>query len=390
MYILYPCGITGSSSGRSTSTPIGFAPGSASASSTEEVMIQADRSFITLGTCEGNTFNYGSSSGRSTSTPIGFAPGSASASSTGGRIIQADRSVITLGKSKGNTFNYGKEGQQSLPEYRMDRDPRGLCMIINNVKFEGSTEDRIGSDRDAVKLAGLFQKLHFEVDMEKNLTASAMLDLFKRVSQLDHTDYDCFACCILTHGALGLVSGTDNETLTIQEILELFKGNSCPSLNTKPKMFFIQVCCVSVILSPACRGDAEQEGVEVVDLQEIDDDETNSTILHFGETEEEEEEEPRGVGAGIPKTFPIEADFLLSYATVPGYVSYRGKKGSLYVNALVDQITKHHDTTDMLHILTAVNKSLCNMDVLSKKGIKKQVGAPSYTLKKVLNLRSLE
>ncbi|XP_038048733.1 caspase-8-like isoform X3 [Patiria miniata] len=250
--------------------------------------------------------------------------------------------------------------QPSLPEYRMNRNPRGLCMIINNVQFEGSSlTSRPGSEKDTGKLDNLFNKLHFEVAVKEDLTAHAMLDWFKRVSQLNHSDYDCFACCILTHGALGQVFGTDGEPVEIQQILGLFTGVSCRSLVGKPKMFFIQ----------ACQGKTEQEGVQDI---------------------ETDEPERHGLGVGMSKTKPNEADFLLSYATVPGYVSYRSKsEGSWYVNALVDQINKHHNTTDMLNILTVVNKTLCDQNAQRKGSIRKQVPAPSYTLEKALYLRSL-
>ncbi|XP_038062569.1 caspase-8-like [Patiria miniata] len=239
----------------------------------------------------------------------------------------------------------------------MDRNPRGLCMIINNVDFEGSDEPRLGSDKDTGKLEHLFNELHFQVEVRKNLTASDMLDWFKRVSLLSHSDYDCFACCIMTHGALGTVSGTDNKLLQIQQILGLFTGTSCESLINKPKLFFIQ----------ACQGSSHQEGVQV---------RTDSG--------------PCGIGVGIPTTIPNEADFLLSYSTVAGYVSYRDSaQGSWYVNALVDELSNDHNNTHIMDILTRVNNKVSVMNAHTEYGIKKQVPAPTHTLTKAVYLRSL-
>ncbi|XP_038062407.1 caspase-8-like [Patiria miniata] len=236
----------------------------------------------------------------------------------------------------------------------MDRRSRGLCMIINNVDFEGSHEPRLGSDTDTGKLERLFNKLHFQVEVEKNLTASDMLDWFKRVSLRNHSDYDCFACCIMTHGTLGTVSGTDNTPLQIQQILGLFTGTSCRSLIGKPKLFFIQ----------ACQGSSHQEGVQEMD--------TDAFLV--------------GLGAGLPETLPNEADFLLSYSTVPGYVSYRDPtQGSWYVNALVDEMSKSHNTTHILDILTSVNSKVSDLNAQTMK----QVPAPCYTLTKAVYLRSL-
>lgn len=44
------------------------------------------------------------------------------------------------------------------------------------------------------------------------------------------------------------------------------------------------------------------------------------------------------------ETIPNEADFLIGYATVPGYVSFRSKsQGSWYINTLVRMLHKYGD-----------------------------------------------
>jgi len=43
------------------------------------------------------------------------------------------------------------------------------------------------------------------------------------------------------------------------------------------------------------------------------------------------------------ESIPSERDFLLSYSTVPGYVSYRSRtKGSWYIGSLVKKIRELH------------------------------------------------
>ena len=59
-------------------------------------------------------------------------------------------------------------------------------------------------------------------------------------SQYNHAESDCFACAILSHGDEGVVYGTDG-IIKIDELVEPIKGNNCPSLIGKPKLFFIQV-----------------------------------------------------------------------------------------------------------------------------------------------------
>lgn len=59
-------------------------------------------------------------------------------------------------------------------------------------------------------------------------------------SKEDHSDADCFACAILSHGNEGHVYGTNAE-IEIKSLLDNFKGNKCRTLVGKPKLFFIQV-----------------------------------------------------------------------------------------------------------------------------------------------------
>ena len=56
----------------------------------------------------------------------------------------------------------------------------------------------------------------------------------------DHTDADCFGCAILTHGDETKIFGTDG-TITPHELFAPLKGDKCPTLLLKPKLFFIQV-----------------------------------------------------------------------------------------------------------------------------------------------------
>ena len=47
-------------------------------------------------------------------------------------------------------------------------------------------------------------------------------------------------CAILSHGDMGIVYGTDG-IVKLDYLFEPFKGNNCPTLAGKPKIFIIQV-----------------------------------------------------------------------------------------------------------------------------------------------------
>ncbi|XP_067892043.1 caspase-8-like isoform X2 [Heterodontus francisci] len=141
---------------------------------------------------------------------------------------------------------------QSLGRYKMESNPRGYCVIINNSNFKEMPERR-GTNVDAERLERVFRWLTFQVIRFENLTAEEMREKMNCYREKDHTSHDCFICCILTHGERGVMCGTDGEQIPIQEITSLFSASQCHSLRQKPKLFFIQ----------ACQGSKKQDGVGI-------------------------------------------------------------------------------------------------------------------------------
>jgi Caspase domain len=78
-----------------------------------------------------------------------------------------------------------------------------------------------------------------------NLLVWLLVCICVTVSREDHSDADCFVCIILSHGGDGFIYGTDG-IIRVSELVDMFKGDECPTLAGKPKMFFIQVKQVSL------------------------------------------------------------------------------------------------------------------------------------------------
>ena len=167
--------------------------------------------------------------------------------------------------------------------YRMKSVPLGICAILNNERFEKSMdidnylEDREGSSVDDENLKEVFASLGFEVISKENLTAKETIDYFQQIANMDHSKYDCFVGCVLSHGCNDGFYGVDGKVVTIDELLHGFKV--CRSLKEKPKVFFGQFC----------RGEKADEIVP--------DSNTSNNIF---------------------KENPSEADFYIAYATPPG------------------------------------------------------------------------
>ncbi|KAK7113279.1 uncharacterized protein [Littorina saxatilis] len=246
-----------------------------------------------------------------------------------------------------------------MPYYNMSRSPRGFCIIINNRNFFRDRPHaklmvaREGTEVDKEKLENTFRGLNFLVSSHDDMTDSQMVQLMNEIANKDHSRFDCFVCCILSHGVEGSVYGTNGMTVPVKDMTGPLRAQACPGLAGKPKLFFVQ----------ACQGREKQTG-HLNDIQ-MDN--------HL------EEDAPRG------ELIPNEADFLLGYATVPGFVSYRSKsRGSWYVTKLTEMLQKYGYDHDILDILTLVNFEVGKGDALIEGGVFKQSPAPMYSLRKKL------
>lgn len=205
-------------------------------------------------------------------------------------------------------------------EYNMGHPNRGKCVIFNNRYFEPHTKlsERRGTDLDAENLYHRFRELGFEPTIHHNMSSREMLAELKSLGSQDYTHDDCFVCCILTHGDRDVLYATDGK-FPVDSVMEPFRGDVCPTLLGKPKLFFIQ----------ACRGDRLDAGTAAV----LDSTDAPSQIYRI----------------------PTHADFLAAYSTVPGFYSWRNTtQGSWFVQGLCSVLQERARTTDLLAMLTVV------------------------------------
>lgn len=209
--------------------------------------------------------------------------------------------------------------------YDMKHANRGKCLIINNKTFDPNTRlnERRGTEVDAKCLEVVMKKFGFDVAILNDGTSKEITSKLKSLSKENHRDNDCLCICILTHGEQGVLWARDEKYL-LESVFNYFKGDQCPSLAGKPKLFFIQ----------ACQGDKLDPGVTV-----------NASV----------DKHDAGVAS---YRIPSFADFLISYSTVPGFYSWRNTtQGSWYCQALVQVLTQYHgQTLDLVTLLTIVNQ----------------------------------
>ncbi|KAK7471423.1 hypothetical protein BaRGS_00035911, partial [Batillaria attramentaria] len=116
-----------------------------------------------------------------------------------------------------------------------------------------------------------FTSLHFEIWSYDNLKDTQMVRIMNKLALLDHAKYDCFVCCILSHGDDGVVYGSNGKAVDIKDLMAPFRTQSCPSLAGH-----------TTVQTDSMR---KKEKVQI----------------------------------------PNDADFLLGYSTVSGHVAYRDR-----------------------------------------------------------------
>ena len=107
------------------------------------------------------------------------------------------------------------------PAYYMNTRPHGIALVIS------LENDSI----DSKHFEETFEYLQYAVQHHTSIS-----EMMKLVEAIDHTNYDSFVCCIS--------SGGDNYRAKEIEEADIYKlvnkVERSPSLNGKPKLFFIQ------------------------------------------------------------------------------------------------------------------------------------------------------
>ncbi|XP_020506529.2 caspase-9 [Labrus bergylta] len=275
--------------------------------------------------------------------------------------------------------------RDSIQSYKMDASPCGHCLIINNVEFDPESElsNRKGSNIDCDRLERRFKALNFIVEVKTNLKQRQIKHELSALSKKDHSLYDCCVVIMLSHGTEvshsrfpGAVYGVDGQFVTVQCITNYLNGQHCPSLQGKPKLFFIQ----------ACGGDERDTGFEVSpDGFEPSfggaDDQTDAMPMSSSSDSLSTSDEP-----DARATLPTPSDILVSYSTFPGYVSWRDtQSGSWYVEILDRVLEENGATDDLATMLMMVNNEVSQ---ISAKGVYKQMPGSFNFLRKHLHFQT--
>ena len=251
------------------------------------------------------------------------------------------------------TVGYSDDASNPGVHYTMNRNPRGVAVIINNAEFQENgavkLSRRDGSKEDAMKMKILFKWLQFKVVEHENCTAAEMRSHVRTLALDDHTNYDCCVLFLMSHGLETGVYGADGEVITLEYITDKFSAKFSPTLANKPKLIFIQ----------ACRGKQPDKAVPV-DVLECPLTDANT----FSPRKCYRPDDFVTTGTGVQSTvkIPNNADMYIAFASSFTHAALRNViRGGWFVDKLYEVIINDAPHEDLMTMMTKVTNSVSQM-----------------------------
>ncbi|XP_031623109.1 caspase-1-like [Contarinia nasturtii] len=271
--------------------------------------------------------------------------------------------------------------------YKMNHGRRGLALIFNHELFE-CNKPRNGSSADRNRLQTTLESLDFDVKIFENETVSEIRGVLQEIAEMDHSDCDCFLIAVLTHGDSVPLVGRREQYTTIlthdlvsylhaydnkyplQMLWEYFTDENCPTLASKPRIFFIA----------ACQGYDVDEGYGVPIENYRRRRPGGDIAIPFSSAKYKPFD---AVHIDKKKNLP-QKDFLVIFSTKLGFLSYRDTEhGTWYIQSLCKVLNEKKHELHFLQILTLVNQSVA-IDYQSGEVAAKQMPCVFSMLTKLL------
>jgi hypothetical protein len=130
-----------------------------------------------------------------------------------------------------------KSGSSQGSRYRMDKNPVGYCVLINNYLT-------FGTYKEMQRFRNIFYQLNYDVAMAQNLDNEGLLEYFSTLSK-NHLleNYSALFIMILSHGTKNNeILSFDNKPIKIDTLMNLFNNENCRYLLYKPRIFIFNCC----------------------------------------------------------------------------------------------------------------------------------------------------
>ena len=121
----------------------------------------------------------------------------------------------------------------------MNARPHGIALVVVKENHSDGRPYK-GGQANSSMLTSIFQYLQYSVQHHTNVTSTQMIQLVEEIASMDHTAYDSFVCCIFGDGRNDhYMYCNDHCFVNIYELVD--KVQQCPTLQGKPKLFFIDI-----------------------------------------------------------------------------------------------------------------------------------------------------
>ena len=157
--------------------------------------------------------------------------------------------------------------------------------------------------------------------IKRNLEKNQIERVAQEYGGRNYDNFAAFVLIVMSHGDdKDCIFGVDNRMTSVRALMREFQTDRCPSLKGKPKILIIQTCRGS----RQCDVERFDDFVESINADTTEFDLPDNCVGPFS------------LDCALSKSvFPPEADFLLAFATVPGYVSFRSKEsGAVFIQVL--------------------------------------------------------
>ena len=221
-------------------------------------------------------------------------------------------------------------------------------------------KERQWSIKDVENLKNTLKYLEFDLELEENLTKSQIEQRLQQIASINHENFDCFLCVVMSHGKEDNFVTSDSELISFDEIMVPIK--SCPTLFNKPKIFLFQVC----------RG-----GKEEIDSRENTDNWTKSSQSEHTTNNHEITSSPSNTQSILNKSietkFEKESDLLIYYSTLPNHLfgSEDENKGTIFIESFCDVFNNAYkdlpNNMSLLKMFTEINNNVSSIPDLKHR-----------------------
>ncbi|XP_052100981.1 caspase-3-like [Mytilus californianus] len=259
----------------------------------------------------------------------------------------------------------------------------GLALIITGQKFaKGNGLLRIGAETDLRNMFEIFYNLNFELRWEpfaNRTTEGLKNELIKCADDPTLEQKKCLVIVISSHGGevmlgrpnrpeniphdinvYGHTISTYDGMIPTNEILEIFDVDSCPYMEGKPKLVFIQ----------ACRSRADKtvdKGVDIQVTQKQDIRQTrdffNRSTMDVHHKEETNEDVTNIVYDRVTMKdmllTPCYQDFMVTFASTAGHIAWSEDAGGALLTAMYNVFKKKIDNKQDIDLLPTMTE-VCN------------------------------